>query len=223
MTKSEHLLNKLMEEAAEVIQRVSKANRFGLGEIQPGQELTNAERILEEVVDVFAAFEMVVEAGLIDAPTDQAWEDMVDLARLKFKNHHEFSEARGLVDGVAAMPEYERPETAKSLPPVSLRERRVVVKVEAVFRESDVPSYALVTSPRVRNGLHFRLYEGQVSSQVWARLEPGKKLLASCNADAEPGDRIHFWDISIFDGNWEVIDNLQEYASRLAQENQEGR
>jgi len=61
MNRTEHLLSILAEECAEVAQRASKAARFGLTEVQPGQPLTNAERILEEMFDVFAMFEMLTE------------------------------------------------------------------------------------------------------------------------------------------------------------------
>jgi hypothetical protein len=39
MTRDEHLMTIAMEECAEVAQRVSKAVRFGMEEIQPGQPL----------------------------------------------------------------------------------------------------------------------------------------------------------------------------------------
>ena len=58
MTREQHLLVILAEECSEVAQRVSKALRFGLGEIQPGQSLSNAERIRQEFGDLIAAFEM---------------------------------------------------------------------------------------------------------------------------------------------------------------------
>lgn len=48
MTREEHLLTIAAEECAEVAQRLSKALRFGMDEVQPGQELTNRERIYEE-------------------------------------------------------------------------------------------------------------------------------------------------------------------------------
>ena len=59
MTKTEHLLLCVMEECAEVSQRASKALRFGLEEIQPGQQLTNAQRLVLEYADLYAVFEML--------------------------------------------------------------------------------------------------------------------------------------------------------------------
>ncbi len=59
MTRQEHLLVILMEECAEVAQRASKALRFGLTEIQPGQALTNAQRIEYELGDLYTIHEML--------------------------------------------------------------------------------------------------------------------------------------------------------------------
>lgn len=44
-----------MEECDELSQRCSKALRFGLKEIQPGQKLDNGERIEEEFKDLIVA------------------------------------------------------------------------------------------------------------------------------------------------------------------------
>lgn len=59
MTRTDHLLWILAEECCEVAQRASKAARFGLDEVQPGQELTNALRIVGELADLMAVMEMI--------------------------------------------------------------------------------------------------------------------------------------------------------------------
>ncbi len=56
MKRSEYLLTVLAEEGSEVAHRVSKALRFGVDEIQPGQTDTNGERIRFEVYDVIASY-----------------------------------------------------------------------------------------------------------------------------------------------------------------------
>jgi hypothetical protein len=61
MTRHDHLLLILAEECAEVAQRASKALRFGIEEKQPGQNKTNGERLQEEMVDLYAVWEMIVE------------------------------------------------------------------------------------------------------------------------------------------------------------------
>jgi hypothetical protein len=67
MTRTEHLLFILAEECAEVAQRASKAARFGLAEVQPGQDKTNARRLMDEMNDLIAVYQML--AGPVVAPT----------------------------------------------------------------------------------------------------------------------------------------------------------
>ena len=70
MTREEHLLLILAEECAEVAHRVSKALRFGVMEVEPGQELTNGCRIAMEVDDLYAMVEMLREGHLIPGGSD---------------------------------------------------------------------------------------------------------------------------------------------------------
>ncbi|VWC95739.1 hypothetical protein BLA39750_02210 [Burkholderia lata] len=54
MTLSQYFLVKLAEEASEVAQIALKCAHFGLSEVQPGQPLTNAERVYGELNDLLA-------------------------------------------------------------------------------------------------------------------------------------------------------------------------
>ena len=54
MNSQEHFLTCLAEECSEVAQRISKALRFSLNEVQPGQSLNNAQRISGELKDLNA-------------------------------------------------------------------------------------------------------------------------------------------------------------------------
>ena len=65
MNKIEHLLVCLAEECAEVIQRATKANRFGLNEIEPGQDMTNAGRIVQEFYEAKAVVQMLQAEGVL--------------------------------------------------------------------------------------------------------------------------------------------------------------
>ena len=51
MNRLEHILTCVAEESNEVGQRATKALRFGLDEVQPGQDLTNWDRLIEEFHD----------------------------------------------------------------------------------------------------------------------------------------------------------------------------
>jgi NTP pyrophosphatase (non-canonical NTP hydrolase) len=59
MNETEHLLTILSEECAEVAQRASKAVRFGLLEIQPGQQEDNTRRLERELADLMAVAELL--------------------------------------------------------------------------------------------------------------------------------------------------------------------
>lgn len=59
MNKIEHLLTILTEECVESAQRATKAIRFGLEEIQPGQPEDNRRRLEREMAEAVAVFEML--------------------------------------------------------------------------------------------------------------------------------------------------------------------
>ena len=61
MNRLEHLLFIASEEAAEVAQRASKCARFGVEDKEPGQDLTNEQRIWGEVNDLMGALELLGE------------------------------------------------------------------------------------------------------------------------------------------------------------------
>jgi hypothetical protein len=65
MNRKEHLLTIEMEECAEVAHRASKAMRFGLHEVQHGQDLSNAERLTEEFSQLFGMMMMLHKEGFV--------------------------------------------------------------------------------------------------------------------------------------------------------------
>lgn len=66
LTEHDLLLDLLMEECAEVIQRASKQLRFGRDEVQPGQQAANHERLRDEILDVLCAVRAIERAGQIE-------------------------------------------------------------------------------------------------------------------------------------------------------------
>lgn len=56
----EMLLVQLKEECAEVIVEVSKAERFGLDEVKSGGTLSNRERIVQKLNDLYAVVNLLV-------------------------------------------------------------------------------------------------------------------------------------------------------------------
>lgn len=87
MNRDEHLNLHVMEECDEVSQRVSKLLRFGATETQPGQTLTNRERIIDEVNDLVAVLDM---AGLFELDTFK-----MAKKRLKVEKYLEYSRTQG--------------------------------------------------------------------------------------------------------------------------------
>ena len=86
MTRDEHLMTIAMEECAELAQRISKALRFGMGQVQPGQPFDNRERAIEEYAHLIAAMEM------IGIPLAAVPEEAIDAKREKVEKFLRYSE-----------------------------------------------------------------------------------------------------------------------------------
>ena len=63
--KEKEVLDILQEECAEVIQAVSKVNRFGADNVKPGKPKTNREHLEEELGDVLAMIDIMLELSVI--------------------------------------------------------------------------------------------------------------------------------------------------------------
>lgn len=72
MTVEQCLLVCVMEECAEVAHRASKALRFGMDEVQPGQPLTNEDRLWGEVNDLIGVLILLQEKRDHPGPSDHA-------------------------------------------------------------------------------------------------------------------------------------------------------
>lgn len=95
MDRKEHLLTCLSEECAEVAQRVSKALRFGLEEVQAGQNLTNRQRIVEEYHDLCAVVVILVSEGILEPSTIMLDPDQVTAKRAKIERFMAISRREG--------------------------------------------------------------------------------------------------------------------------------
>ena len=97
MDRREHLLTCLAEECAEVGQRVAKALRFGLAEVQAGQTLTNRQRIAEEYRDLVAVANILVEEGILAVQEMAVLQKDVDAKRAKIERFMEISRREGVL------------------------------------------------------------------------------------------------------------------------------
>jgi NTP pyrophosphatase (non-canonical NTP hydrolase) len=63
--KLDEIMNILSEECAEVIQAISKCNRFGLENAKPGKPLTNAQHLEGEIGDLLAMVDLLQSMGVV--------------------------------------------------------------------------------------------------------------------------------------------------------------
>jgi NTP pyrophosphatase (non-canonical NTP hydrolase) len=54
------------EECAEVVQAISKCFRFGFNEKHPDQEMTNQQRLEEEVGDLLCMIQLMMDNRIVD-------------------------------------------------------------------------------------------------------------------------------------------------------------
>jgi NTP pyrophosphatase (non-canonical NTP hydrolase) len=64
-SRTKEVMDILQEECAEVIQAVSKINRFGLDNFKPGKPKTNREHLEEELGDMLAMIDIMLEKSVI--------------------------------------------------------------------------------------------------------------------------------------------------------------
>lgn len=97
LTKEQYLQICAMEEAAEVTQRLSKALRFGLDEVQPGQSLDNRQRLEGEIIDLVAVLMKLEEVDAINLQRpeqEEALHDKLD----KIAKYMAYSRDQGLLE-----------------------------------------------------------------------------------------------------------------------------
>lgn len=95
LNEEQYLLICLMEECDEVSQRAAKALRFGLNEAQPGQDLTNAARITQEINDLFTVIERIENLGMIPATLDAM---AINAKHLKITKYMAYSREQGTLE-----------------------------------------------------------------------------------------------------------------------------
>jgi NTP pyrophosphatase (non-canonical NTP hydrolase) len=64
-SQTKEVMDILQEECAEVIQAVSKISRFGIDNFKPGKPKTNREHLEEELGDMLAMIDIMLEKNVI--------------------------------------------------------------------------------------------------------------------------------------------------------------
>ena len=63
--KIKEVMDITQEECAEVIQAISKISRFGIDNFKPGKPKTNREHLEEELGDMLAMVDIMLEQGVV--------------------------------------------------------------------------------------------------------------------------------------------------------------
>lgn len=97
LTRAQHLLWKLAEEAAEIVQEASKASIFGLLEVKPGITAPNAERVLLELLDLAAVSQMLTDEGILPLPTPEEAARHFAAKKEKVEKYIEYARSIGML------------------------------------------------------------------------------------------------------------------------------
>lgn len=93
MNRAEHLLVILAEEAAEVAKEAAKCLRFGPDETYAAKGITNAERVVDELIDLLALVEMLQDEKILRQSIFCA--DRIDAKKRKVEAHLAYSKQCG--------------------------------------------------------------------------------------------------------------------------------
>ena len=94
LNREQYILTLIQEECAELSQRASKALRFGLYEVQSGQELDNWERLRGEFIDLWTCV-CLLDHLLVNFDYDH---DEVSTKISKIQKYMELSINRGILE-----------------------------------------------------------------------------------------------------------------------------
>ena len=87
MNRKEYLLVQAASECCEVAHRLTKALHFGLHEIQVRCTDTNAERVVDEFVQLLAVMEMLENEGHIRMPSEEEYKRLAEQKRDRVENY----------------------------------------------------------------------------------------------------------------------------------------
>lgn len=98
MNRADYLLSHLVQEACEFSIRCTKAQMFGLDEVQPEQSLNNAQRIVEEFNDLIAMIEECQRADLLPIMGERDWQARLSAKQRKAKHFRRYSRELGRLE-----------------------------------------------------------------------------------------------------------------------------
>lgn len=98
MNLDDYLLSHLAQECCEVAIRCTKAQMFGLDEIQPEQPLTNRQRIAEELADLKALVVLMEDIHLLPEFSERDLNARVSDKHRKAKHYRGYSRELGRLE-----------------------------------------------------------------------------------------------------------------------------
>lgn len=99
-TYTQYILGKIAEEASELAQQANKASDYGMDEVQPGQSLNNAQRLLGEFFDLCHAMQKLEQLGLIEV-TEGAFDAHCKEREPRFQKFLQLSRSLGQTEPAA--------------------------------------------------------------------------------------------------------------------------
>lgn len=95
MNRKEHLLTIAAEECSEVSQLISKALRFGLDDHKPGEQYSNADRIMQEYYDLKSSIKTLQDEGYLPKWSKERSEFQVKAKQLQVEKYLLYSKEKG--------------------------------------------------------------------------------------------------------------------------------
>lgn len=115
----EEVLGILQEEAAEVIQELSKIRRSGIDFCRRGGDIPNSHFVRQEMMDFQLILELAIKAGIYTKPTSEEYETH---RLVKFQKLRDWSRLSPLIDDIfeeenIVVPNKSAPSKPKESPP----------------------------------------------------------------------------------------------------------
>jgi translation elongation factor EF-G len=92
VTLEDHILTMIAEECAEVAQRATKILRFGMSEVQPGHDMNNAARLMQEFADLATVVRKLANNNAVFSKEYKNYEQTERWAEQKGKKIKKFLE-----------------------------------------------------------------------------------------------------------------------------------
>jgi len=98
MNTQDYYLLKIIEEASEVQQIVSKCMRFGLEDYHPKREnISNVELLIDEILDLYAVLEICVEEEILPEKINLDVEKAIKEKKEKIQKYLQVSKDLGMI------------------------------------------------------------------------------------------------------------------------------